>query len=64
MTLQHGRTSDWIRSSYSTGNGACVEVASPARDVVGVRDSKVPDGPRLRFRPRAWRGFVATVRGS
>lgn len=62
MALHQGKTTRWTKSSYSGGNGACVEVASPTRDAVGVRDSKVPDGPRLRFRPEAWRGFVSAVR--
>jgi hypothetical protein len=64
MALQQGKTTDWIKSSYSGGNGACVEVASPTRDAVGVRDSKVPDGPRLHFRTEAWQGFVSTVRAA
>lgn len=64
MSLQHGMTTDWIKSSYSGGNGACVEVTSPTRAAVGVRDSKVPGGPRLSFRPEAWTDFVAAVRGA
>ncbi|TDD94349.1 DUF397 domain-containing protein [Actinomadura rubrisoli] len=40
-------TSTWRKSSYSSSNGgACVEVADLG-DVVGVRDSKEPDGPML-----------------
>ncbi|EST39473.1 hypothetical protein N566_01775 [Streptomycetaceae bacterium MP113-05] len=63
MALQQGQTKDWIKSSYSGGNGACVEVASPTPEAVGVRDSKVADGPRLSFRPETWSGFVSAVRG-
>ncbi|RMI42309.1 DUF397 domain-containing protein [Actinomadura harenae] len=37
----------WRKSSHSTDNGgACVELAG-LRPVVGVRDSKDPDGPHL-----------------
>ncbi|MGW3043240.1 DUF397 domain-containing protein [Kitasatospora sp. NPDC001159] len=27
-----------------------------------VRDSKDPEGPRLRFNPAAWQSFVTAVR--
>lgn len=64
MALQQGKTKDWIKSSYSGGNGACVEVASPVPGSIGVRDSKIPDGPRLRFRPEAWNSFVSAARGT
>jgi hypothetical protein len=50
----------WFKSSYSAGNGACVEVAF-IPGVVAVRDSKDPQGPVLRFSPGAWRDFVASV---
>ncbi|QPP08261.1 DUF397 domain-containing protein [Streptomyces bathyalis] len=60
MAIQQGNTSEWIKSSYSA-NGACVEVKSPTRSAVAVRDSKVPGGPSLNFPPRAWTGFVAGV---
>lgn len=53
----------WRKSSYSNGSGGnCIEIATPDR-VVAVRDSKDPAGPVLRFTPRAWRCFVAGVRG-
>ncbi|WP_314174841.1 DUF397 domain-containing protein [Streptomyces winkii] len=62
MAFQQGNTTGWIKSSYSA-NGACVEVKSPTRSEVAVRDSKVPDGPSLSFPPGTWRGFVADVCG-
>ena len=49
----------WRRSTRC-GSGACVEVAVAA-DGVHLRDGKDPDGPRLTFRPDAWRAFVADV---
>ena len=45
----------WRRSSICA-TGACVEVAFDA-DTVYVRDSKDPDGPRLRFDAAEWNAF-------
>lgn len=47
----------WRKSSFSVGNGECVEVAAgPAG--VRVRDSKNPDGPVLVFNPDEWAAFL------
>ena len=46
----------WRKSSTSEG-GDCVEVAQ-IRDGIGVRDSKDPDGPVLRFNRREWMVFL------
>lgn len=43
------------------GNGACVEVMSPLRDVLAVRDSKTPTGPLLGFPVGSWAAFLGTV---
>ncbi|WP_431042671.1 DUF397 domain-containing protein [Streptomyces sp. P1-3] len=61
MSIQLGKQSEWMKSSYSGGNGACVEVASPAPVTVAVRDSKDPQGPALGFAPESWSAFVADV---
>lgn len=61
MAIKLGCTSAWTKSSRSTGNGACVEVKSPAAASVVVRDSKDPHGPVLTFSPEAWSSFVSDV---
>ncbi|GIJ26506.1 hypothetical protein Vqi01_16680 [Micromonospora qiuiae] len=49
----------WRKSTRSGASGGnCVEVADNLPGVVGVRDSKDPNGPALTFSPAAWRGFV------
>jgi hypothetical protein len=47
----------WHKSSRSSGNGACVEVAD-LPEAIAVRDSKDPDGPRLAFSRQSWTTFV------
>ena len=48
---------NWRKSTYSGTNGQCTEVARTG-DVVLVRDSKNPYGPRLTFTLAAWKSFV------
>ncbi|WP_327689098.1 DUF397 domain-containing protein [Streptomyces tubercidicus] len=57
---------EWVKSSYSEGNGGnCLEWAPAfaASGVVPVRDSKAPQGPALAFEPAAWSAFIAGVKG-
>lgn len=61
MAIKLGSTPMWTKSSRSTGNGACVEVKSPAAESVVVRDSKDPLGPVLTFSPEEWSAFVTEV---
>lgn len=55
--------SRFIKSSYSSSGGECVEVALGVTDTVAVRDSKDPDGPVLHLSPTAWTRFTSTVSG-
>ena len=52
----------WRKSSYSGNNGAnCVEVGNAAH-LIAVRDTKVPDGPRLWFGRQPWEAFAASLK--
>ena len=59
----------WRKSSYSGGNGCCVEVALDMTEI-RVRDSKfrrVPGNdpgsePILSFTPDEWSAFIAGVK--
>jgi hypothetical protein len=59
--LPSGDKAGWHKSSYSMSNGHCVEIAMED-GLVGVRDSKVQNGPVLRFGPAAWSALLAEVR--
>ena len=52
----------WVKSSLSFSNGNCVEVASLPGGEIGVRDSRDPAGPVLRFTPGDWDAFVGGAR--
>ncbi|MFD7428217.1 DUF397 domain-containing protein [Streptomyces sp. NPDC059818] len=52
----------WRTSSYSSGNGQCVEVAD-TQGAVPVRDSKTVGGPVLIFGVDTWSAFVAGISG-
>ncbi|MFE4828461.1 DUF397 domain-containing protein [Streptomyces sp. NPDC056672] len=53
---------EWIKSSRSNGQSACVEAAFLGNGVVPVRDSKGLQGPVLIFGADTWSSFVAEVR--
>ncbi|MET9370500.1 DUF397 domain-containing protein [Streptomyces griseoflavus] len=55
---------NWFKSSYSDSSNPndCVEVATTP-GTVHVRDSKVPDGPRLTLTSAAWSSFVERTAG-
>ena len=54
---------EWSKSSHSSANGQCIQVARNLPGVVAVRDSKNPDGPKLIFSPADWRTFVRGMKG-
>jgi hypothetical protein len=53
---------EWRKSSYSTHETNCVEVAT-VDGWVGVRDSKLGEGsPILTYTQAEWAAFVAGIR--
>ncbi|MGW7751180.1 DUF397 domain-containing protein [Streptomyces violaceusniger] len=53
---------DWHKASYSDSSGGqCVEAATTPT-TVHIRDSKNPDGPRLRIPATAWADFLTFAR--
>lgn len=51
----------WRKSSYSSENGACVEIAQVPNGRVAVRDSKVTAGPHLPLDAQAFGALVGAV---
>jgi hypothetical protein len=51
----------WFKSSYSSADRDCVEVAFLREGLVGVRDSKNPAGPAIVFKPSEWDSFTALI---
>ncbi|QKW09076.1 DUF397 domain-containing protein [Streptomyces sp. NA04227] len=49
----------WRTSSYSGGQGDCVEVATNLGHQVPVRDTKHPQGPVITVTHDAWVTFLA-----
>lgn len=55
-------TAIWRRSSYSGGQGDCLELAHNIPGLAPVRDSKDPGGAVIVFGRGAWGAFVARLR--
>lgn len=52
----------WVKSSLSFANGNCVEVTELPGGSVGVRNSRDPGGPVLRFTRGEWDAFLDGAR--
>ncbi len=55
------RHAQWRKSSYSGNTGNCVEVADLGQ-LVAVRHSKDPDGPKLIVTLDEWRVFMRSIK--
>ena len=53
---------EWHKSSYSSQDGNCVEVARNLPGLVAIRDSKSPDAPNLLVSAKTWRTFLLSLR--
>jgi len=65
MATQPNRDSTlfWRRSSFSGGNGACVEVAELDSSVL-VRDSHDQSGGVLELTSSQWLGFMRRIKNA
>lgn len=52
---------EFVKSTYSSGNGECVEVARNIPSTVAIRDSKEPDGPILQLSKGTWTAFLHLI---
>lgn len=50
----------WRKSSYSGGEGQCVELAY-TETWAAIQDSKNPDGPAMVIKPAQFRAFVRAI---
>ena len=52
----------WRKANGCPNGQTCVEVAALPGGGTAVRDSKDPEGARLRFDAAEWAGFIAAVK--
>lgn len=52
---------EWRKARRSANNGACVELASAARQIL-IRDSKDQNGPVIGYSDDSWRRFITAAK--
>ncbi|WP_030916858.1 DUF397 domain-containing protein [Streptosporangium amethystogenes] len=62
MNDKHIGAAEWKKSSLSSVNGNCVEVATLDGGLTGVRDSKERSGPVLVFAREEWGIFIGAIK--
>jgi hypothetical protein len=62
MAVTELSRAEWRKSSYSSQDGNCVEVARNLPTLVAVRDSNAPDAANLVVSLQTWRVFIRSVR--
>lgn len=62
MTSTSAPEPSWVKSSFSVSNGECVELTALENGMIGVRDSKDPDGAILRFTRGELAAFALGIR--
>ncbi|HJP75722.1 MAG TPA: DUF397 domain-containing protein [Pseudonocardiaceae bacterium] len=55
-------TAAWRKSSHGGANGKCVEIAALDANVAGVRNSRHPGGPVIRYPKATMHLFLGAVR--
>lgn len=62
MATPERNTNSWCTSSYTAGQGNCVELRADRDDML-VRDTKRRDGGALDLPSRSWRSLRAALGG-
>ena len=53
---------EWRKSTYSTAEGNCVEVAHKPTGAIAVRDSKNPDDGHVVLDRNAWLALTGQIK--
>ena len=61
MRRSTANTGEWFTSSYSSGNGQCVQIKHQAESTA-VRDSVHPNRAVLDFPEGEWRTFLSATK--
>jgi len=54
----------WRKSTHSSQDGNCVEIATSLPGIIAIRDSKNPDGPVLTVTNLGWTAFIEGIKAA